>query len=106
MAKPARGLPKAFSLDLPDERPVIIGDFLDEAPPVIVPRKKPQSVAAETPVAPATTERPFKPQIVPERQARGEAATAPGSKGGEWPECNSLPAEPYSESKDDARRAG
>ena len=32
MAKPARGLPEGFSLDLPDEGPVRIGDFLEEAP--------------------------------------------------------------------------
>ena len=32
MAKPARGLPSGFSLDLPDDGPVVIGDFLDEVP--------------------------------------------------------------------------
>ena len=35
MAKPARGLPSGFALDLPDERPVMIGDFLDEPPPTL-----------------------------------------------------------------------
>src|SRR5262245_25184518 len=40
MAKPARGLPTNFDLSLPDERPVSIGDFLEEEPPpVIVPKK-------------------------------------------------------------------
>jgi hypothetical protein len=35
MAKPARGLPEDFELNLPDEKPVHIGDFLDEEPPPI-----------------------------------------------------------------------
>src|SRR4051794_22367895 len=39
MAKPARGLPEDFSLNLPDEGPVKIGDFLDEEPPQIPVRK-------------------------------------------------------------------
>jgi hypothetical protein len=30
MAKAARGLPDNFALDLPDDKPVVIGDFLDE----------------------------------------------------------------------------
>ncbi len=40
MAKPARGLPQDFSLDLPEERPVIIGDFLDEEPPPVPVRRE------------------------------------------------------------------
>ena len=35
MAKPQRGLPADFSLNLPDDVPVALGDFLDEpAPPI------------------------------------------------------------------------
>lgn len=55
MAKPARGLPSDFALDLPDEKPVMIGDFLDEPPPVIQtpkrvaqPTRAPEPVRAET----------------------------------------------------------
>src|ERR1043165_7864307 len=40
MAKPARGLPQDFSLDLPEERPVVIGDFLDEEPPPVLVRRE------------------------------------------------------------------
>lgn len=43
MAKPARGLPDNFSLDLPDEKPVDIGDFLDEPPPQLVARRPQKS---------------------------------------------------------------
>lgn len=45
MAKPARGLPENFFLDLPDEGPVKLGDFLDEEPapiPVRKSRERPQ----------------------------------------------------------------
>lgn len=41
MAKAARGLPSDFALNIPDDGPVHIGDFLDEAPPQIVVRPKP-----------------------------------------------------------------
>lgn len=33
MARSSRGLPDGFALDLPEEKPVAIGDFLDEDPP-------------------------------------------------------------------------
>ena len=46
MAKPARGLPEGFSLDLPDEGPVVIGNFLDEPP---LPAVRKQRPAAEPP---------------------------------------------------------
>jgi len=70
MAKPARGLPADFVLDLPDEdKPVVIGDFLDEAPPAPVVRK-PQNAQPER--APA----PFRPEIVRERDEAGERAAA------------------------------
>ena len=39
MAKAVRGLPDDFALDLPDEKPVVIGDFLDEAPMMPVARQ-------------------------------------------------------------------
>ncbi|BDC49814.1 hypothetical protein F183_A21300 [Bryobacterales bacterium F-183] len=62
MAKPVRGLPSGFSLDIPDDGPVVIGDFLDEVPaPVPQPRRM-QEVA--------TPQVPFRPEIVPERVER------------------------------------
>src|SRR5438067_9039936 len=68
MAKPSRGLPDSFSLDLPDEGPVFIGDFLDENPPMPVARKQ-KPVPAEPP-KPA-----FRPEIVrDERETPGERA--------------------------------
>lgn len=60
MAKPARGLPSTFDLVLPDDRPVEIGDFLDE-PPLVVQRKAP----APQPSRPEP--QAFTPQIVPPR---------------------------------------
>jgi hypothetical protein len=67
MAKPARGLPEGFSLDLPDEGPVDIGDFLDEAPLAFAqrkPQKEPVEATPELPIPQQT----FRPQIVPERE--------------------------------------
>jgi len=56
MARPARGLPDDFALDLPDERPVVIGDFLDEEPTLPLPR---------SPKAhPAAPERLPRPELV------------------------------------------
>ncbi len=53
MAKAARGLPDGFDLDLPDEKPVVIGDFLDEEPQLPVARPRPaQSVRAERQLRP------------------------------------------------------
>lgn len=74
MAKPARGLPNDFALDLPDESPVLIGDFLDEAPPS-VPARRPARVEPKA-------EREFRPELVPDRapapvERRGEAVPLP-----------------------------
>ncbi len=75
MAKPARGLPDNFSLDLPDEGPVQIGDFLDEAPPQLIPRKvqkaEVQAVPERMPAQPQ-----FRPEIVRERE-QGVGETLP-----------------------------
>jgi hypothetical protein len=71
MAKPARGLPEGYSLDLPDEGPVDIGDFLDEAPPAFAqrkPQKAPEPATSELPIP----QQIFRPQIVPEREQRVE----------------------------------
>ena len=67
MAKAARGLPADFMLNLPDEKPVIIGDFLDEAPPPVMTGRKSANVQVER--APEQTPAPsqFRPEIVPER---------------------------------------
>jgi hypothetical protein len=69
MAKPARGLPDDFVLDLPDERPVQIGDFLDEQPPAPIARR-PQRIqpALETSLVPSQ----FRPEIVREREEEEE----------------------------------
>jgi hypothetical protein len=67
MAKPERGLPANFSLDLPDEKPVVIGDFLDEAPPPVVTRRtveRPSEPAVERGPAPSQ----FQPVIVRGRE--------------------------------------
>ena len=74
MAKPERGLPANFSLDLPDEKPVVIGDFLDEAPPPVVTRR-----AVERPSEPTVERTPapsqFQPVIVRGREEEvGERA--------------------------------
>src|SRR4051794_20742629 len=65
MAKPARGLPEGFSLDLPDEKPVMIGDFLDEEPPAFLARRP------QTPGVQERAERvpvqEFRPEIVRDR---------------------------------------
>src|SRR4051794_17630968 len=59
MAKPARGLPSDFALDLPEDRPVMIGDFLDEPPPVLTPPKRTQQpVALSEPVRNETVYEP------------------------------------------------
>src|SRR5438309_309857 len=65
MAKPARGLPSSFDINLPEEGPVEIGDFLDEAPPVHLPRKPPMPAAERAKERPDP--QPFTPQIVPAR---------------------------------------
>ena len=76
MAKPARGLPVDFALDLPDEKPVIIGDFLDEEPPPIVARK-PQKPLAQPMSERSAAQHQFRPEIVREREeAVGERAPA------------------------------
>ena len=66
MAKPVRrGLPSDFALDLPDDGPVVLGDFLDEPPPPIPVRKQEKLVEKPEPA--------FRPEIVPERRpAEGE----------------------------------
>lgn len=46
MARSARGLPDGFALDLPEEKPVMIGDFLDEEPPA-QPNRKASTFRAE-----------------------------------------------------------
>jgi hypothetical protein len=69
MAKPVRGLPADFSLDLPDEdRPVSIGDFLDEAPPIHVVRRAPKPEPSITPENSGVEQ--FTHREVPERIER------------------------------------
>lgn len=66
MAKATRGLPSTFSLELPDDVPVDLGDFLDEPPPAI-----PMQRQVQAPIP----QQPFRPEIVPDR--RGESNTPP-----------------------------
>lgn len=71
MAKPARGLPADFVLDLPDEGPVEIGDFLDEPPPTPVVRK-PQRLQPPVERAPSQ----FRPEAVRGPEEVGERAAS------------------------------
>src|SRR5262245_32703822 len=73
MAKSARGLPSDFSLELPDDGPVLIGDFLDEAPLPLPAARKPQRTVQSPPVS--LPERAFRPEIV--RSAAGESSPEP-----------------------------
>lgn len=73
MAKPVkRGLPDDFSLDLPEDTPVLIGDFLDEPPVVHQPRR---SSVVQSPVP--EFEQVFRPEIVPPRERPERAAPVP-----------------------------
>lgn len=66
MAKGVRGLPSTFDLDLPEEGPVVIGDFLDEPPPVMPTAKKPQSPLPELKTA-EPSPRTLRPEVMPYR---------------------------------------
>lgn len=61
MAKSQRGLPADFSLNLPDDVPVDIGDFLDEPPPPLPRRIKAEAISA---ARPQNTEPTLNQQIV------------------------------------------
>lgn len=75
MAKGARGLPSNFALDLPDERPVTIGDFLDEPPPPMpAPRRQ---VEPAIPRESVRQERVYEPDSDTGRFARSTPALAP-----------------------------
>src|SRR5260221_702234 len=78
MAKSARGLPADFALDLPDEKPVVIGDFLDEEPPPPVVRKA-QKASVQRTSESAPAERQFRPEIVRDREemVEGRAPARP-----------------------------
>ena len=68
MAKPARrGLPSSFSLDLPEEGPVLIGDFLDEPPPVMPVAKKATKPVIESRNEPMAVESSLRPEVLPYR---------------------------------------
>lgn len=67
MAKGVRGLPSDFALDLPDEGPVVIGDFLDEPPPVIPTTKRPAPRVVEPQPVQAREESPLRPEVAPYR---------------------------------------
>lgn len=77
MAKPVRGLPDDFVLDLPDEGPVKIGDFLDEAP--VIPRARtPEAPKLKPPARPSValgrTEDPTEPAAIRSELPRTERA--------------------------------
>jgi hypothetical protein len=73
MAKSARGLPSSFAINLPDEGPVEIGDFLDEAPPV---HYRKASQPAQQSAVERVEPQAFTPQIVPPR-AEAEREVSP-----------------------------
>lgn len=75
MAKAVRGLPEGFALDLPDEKPVMIGDFLDEEPPAFVARR-PQKPAVQEPAERVPSQQ-FRPEIVRERAEEVEEKPLP-----------------------------
>lgn len=66
MARSARGLPDGFSLDLPEEKPILIGDFLDEEPPApaakAAPKRRVESDHAESELRIAVTSEPVEPR--------------------------------------------
>ena len=78
MAKSARGLPDGFSLDLPDEKPILIGDFLDEEPPAPVVRKtaprRLEAVPVESPLRAAVV---IEPVEVPRKEPVVHPAARP-----------------------------
>jgi hypothetical protein len=81
MAKPARGLPSDFSLDLPDDGPVVIGDFLDEAPPAVPAPRKPARVAPlEKRLEPVTTTSAFRPEVVSAPKEEKQSLPRPMSR--------------------------
>ncbi len=53
MAKGNRGLPPSFKLDIPDQGPVELGDYLDEVDIAPVARPTPAHSASQTPAPPA-----------------------------------------------------
>lgn len=73
MAKPQRGLPESFSLNIPEDEPVRIGDFLDESP-LTLPRAKelsspPRTERYETrPISYQNPVQQFRPEIVGDRE--------------------------------------
>lgn len=69
MAKSVRGLPADFSLNLPDEKPVVLGDFLDEAPPPVLTARKVQRV--ERPKDSESLAAQIRPELVREAEGRG-----------------------------------
>jgi hypothetical protein len=68
MAKPARGLPADFALNLPDEKPVQIGDFLDEEPPPIPVRRRSQKPLPQPVVERFVPAAELRPEIARERE--------------------------------------
>jgi hypothetical protein len=87
MAKAARGLPEDFSLDLPDEKPVVLGDFLDEEPVPILPARKPQRVHSPAPAERVGAPVQFRPEIVrdPEPAFIDSAAARPPARTAKQP---------------------
>jgi hypothetical protein len=64
-----RGLPEDFTLNLPDDEPVRIGDFLEEEPPPI-----PVARSRKSPPLPAEDATPvFRPEIVRREEERSPA---------------------------------
>lgn len=63
MPKPERGLPKSFTIRVP-EGPVTLGDYLDE-PPAAPPHQQRAAAAEPQPVAPAPPPPPTPPQPQP-----------------------------------------
>lgn len=80
MARSGRGLPDNFALDLPEDSPVQIGDFLDEPPAMpVTPKPRPEARAA-------TTEPPRRQGVVTAvLEGRGEEARVPTARRAQQP---------------------
>ena len=73
MAKPQRGLPASFTLDLPDNVPSMLGDYLDESPPPLpVARRIPAISEPQTPLRSEVTVERRVAQSVPVPGVRGK----------------------------------
>lgn len=80
MAKAARGLPTDFSLDLPEDTPVRIGDFLDEPPPTLVVPRSAERLQAPLHREAVHAEHVVRPEVMPAKRADERPVPRPVQK--------------------------